>query len=289
MVLVGENLKKIREGKKINLSAVSNSLNISIDFLISIENDDFSKIPGNAYTIGYIRSYSNFLDLDASEIVKLYKNQVFYSDKEVPVKIQKPIQKFNFFPSYQLVSFFAIVSLSLAFYFLFINGKNNHLYYAITPDISENLQYQIEEIELEEALMTLKQNNKESLETKYENLSLEENNLLNTNKNLLNNDNRNLAIAALTTDLDNQDLGNIITIKALEDTWIQLRNNKDEIIHSSLMNINDEYSYSIYDDYNITTGNAGNLIISIDGKVKGKLGKKGEIIETLIITSDFFN
>ena len=41
----------------------------------------------------------NFLDLDASEIVKLYKNQVFYSDKEVPVKIQKPIQKFNFFLS----------------------------------------------------------------------------------------------------------------------------------------------------------------------------------------------
>ena len=28
---------------------------------------------------------------------------------------------------------------------------------------------------------------------------------------------------------------------------------------------------------------------SIDDKVKGKLGKKGEIVETLIITSDFFN
>ena len=55
------------------------------------------------------------------------------------------------------------------------------------------------------------------------------------------------------------------------------------------MNLDDEYTYSIYDNYKITAGNAGNLIISIDGKVKGKLGKKGEIIETLIITSDFFN
>ena len=174
MVLVGANLKKIREGKKINLSEVSKNLNISIQFLESIENDDFSKIPGDAYTIGYVRSYSNFLDLDASEIVELYKKQVLHSNKKVPVKIQKPIQTFNFFPSYQLISFFAVVFVSSAFYFLFINGKNNYLHYAITPDISENLQYQIEEIELEEALMTLKQNKKESLETKYENFSLQD-------------------------------------------------------------------------------------------------------------------
>ena len=55
------------------------------------------------------------------------------------------------------------------------------------------------------------------------------------------------------------------------------------------MSINDEYTYSIYDHYMITTGNAGNLIILINDEVQGKLGKKGEIIEALIITSDFFN
>ena len=40
----------------------------------------------------------------------------------------------------------SIVSLSLAFYFLFIDEKYNFPNYAITPDISENLQYKIEEI-----------------------------------------------------------------------------------------------------------------------------------------------
>ena len=77
-------------------------------------------------------------------------------------------------------------------------------------------------------------------------------------------------------------------IKSLEPTWIQLRNIKDEIIYSSLLKAEDEYSYSINNNYNITTGNAGNLIISIGGVVKGKLGKKGEVIESLIITSDLF-
>ena len=45
----------------------------------------------------------------------------------------------------------------------------------------------------------------------------------------------------------------------------------------------------LLDNYKITAGNAGNLMILINGEVKGKLGKKGEVIEMLIISSDFFN
>ena len=40
-------------------------------------------------------------------------------------------------------------------------------------------------------------------------------------------------------------LDDLVTIKSLNSTWIQLRNAKDEIVYSSLMNLNDEYTYSI--------------------------------------------
>ena len=289
MESVGKILKEVREEKKMSLSAVSKSLHISILFLELIENDDYSKMPGEAYTIGYIRSYSNLLNLDAGEIVKLYKDQVLTFKKVKPIKIQKPFQTFDFFVSYKLISFFSIVSLSLVFYFAFIYEKYNYPNFAITPDISENLQYEIEEIELEKALINLIEEKKESLKIKSENLSLDENNILNDNRYLLNKNNINTAIAALPTAMKEQSLDNLVTIKALDNTWIQLRNSNNEIIYSSLMILNEEYTYSINDNYKITTGNAGNLIISIDGNVKGKLGKKGEIIETLIITSDFFN
>ena len=88
--------------------------------------------------------------------------------------------------------------------------------------------------------------------------------------------------------IDNEITEKFITIKSLEPTWIQLRNSEDEIIYSSLMKLNEEYTYSILDNYMITAGNAGNLIILINGKVQGKLGKKGEVIEKLIISSDLF-
>ena len=58
---------------------------------------------------------------------------------------------------------------------------------------------------------------------------------------------------------------------------------------SSLMYPKDYYSYYISDNYNVTTGNAGNIVVKIDGITAGKLGKKGEVIESFIINSDFEN
>ena len=39
------------------------------------------------------------------------------------------------------------------------------------------------------------------------------------------------------------------------------------------MNQDDEYSYNTADKFNLTAGNAGNIVVLIDGKVKGKAGK----------------
>ena len=71
MELIGGYLKKIRERNHLSLNTVSKNLNLSTYLLQSIENDDFSNLPTGSYTIAYIRSYANFLNLDADEIVQL--------------------------------------------------------------------------------------------------------------------------------------------------------------------------------------------------------------------------
>ena len=55
------------------------------------------------------------------------------------------------------------------------------------------------------------------------------------------------------------------------------------------MNTNDEYSYSIADNFTLTTGNAGNILVLINGNTRGKVGKKGEVIDSIAINSDFNN
>ena len=82
---------------------------------------------------------------------------------------------------------------------------------------------------------------------------------------------------------------NKITLKFIDSTWIQLRDINDDIILSKLMNKNDEYSYYLSENLYLTVGNAGNLIISINDIIKGKAGKSGEVIDSLIIDKNFSN
>ena len=52
---------------------------------------------------------------------------------------------------------------------------------------------------------------------------------------------------------------------------------------------NEEYSYSVADNFALTAGNAGNILVLINGNARGKAGKKGEVIDSLVISSDFSN
>ena len=75
----------------------------------------------------------------------------------------------------------------------------------------------------------------------------------------------------------------------MDDTWVQLRDQNNEIILSQLMNKGDEYSYNIDNKYTITSGNAGHILVMINEKVKGKIGKKGQVVDSLVINKSFNN
>ena len=80
-----------------------------------------------------------------------------------------------------------------------------------------------------------------------------------------------------------------VTLKFLDDAWLQLRDKNDEIILSQLMNKNDEYSYDLDLNYSITSGNAGHIMVLIDQKVRGKIGKKGQVVDSIVVKQDFSN
>lgn len=279
MKLVGEYLKKHRNYQNIDISKISKELNISKYIVESIENNDFSADIGNVYWIGYIRSYAKLLKLNEKELIDQYKVQISFREKQ-NIEISKPIEKFevsNFFLNYKLISVFLIISLSTAFYIMFIDDKDYSLNYAIISDVPENLQSEIEEFEFETVLLDMKAERKIQYVDESKNIKLTTNNKISGSLN-----------ASVPSKNEDEDFKNKILIKSLDSTWIQMRNNEDEIVLNKLLKKNEEYSYFLGDNYSITTGNAGNLIIFIDGEVKGKLGKKGEVIESIIITPDLF-
>lgn len=70
--MAGEILKKRREDLGKDILEISNILKIKSVFLDAIERDAFYELPAAVYTMGYIRCYAKYLDIDAESIIEHY-------------------------------------------------------------------------------------------------------------------------------------------------------------------------------------------------------------------------
>ena len=146
---------------------------------------------------------------------------------------------------------------------------DNNTQTPITPDLPDNFQSQIEEFEVKVALENLDSN---SNKNNKENLFIKEGQV----------------VASIPSE-DNLIKHDLIKLKFVEPTWIQVRDIENKVIISKLMEIQEEYIYQSNNKYTITTGNAGNILVYVNEVLRGKLGKKGEVKDSFFISSEFNN
>ncbi|HXJ00011.1 MAG TPA: helix-turn-helix domain-containing protein [Micropepsaceae bacterium] len=73
---VGQDLRKARQRKGEDLTQIARVLKIRKDYLDALEESNFDAIPGRAYTIGFVRSYAQYLGLDAPGCVERVKVEI---------------------------------------------------------------------------------------------------------------------------------------------------------------------------------------------------------------------
>ena len=283
METVGESFKRARKSQKIDLNTVSQDLKISESLLGDIENNQFPSYINVTFLIGHIRSYAKYLNLDEKLLIENFKIQISFDGNNLNNEMRKPNTPVIQFSFFKTLSFVSIIAISSSFYFLFIPSNDLQPEYAMTPNIPENLESTLEEIEM-----------KLSLEKKLIVDSLDNTSQIIADSSQIIEDKDALissmsVIASLPISNDKNLADKIVTLKFLNPTWVQLRDSKNNVIISKLMSKKDEFSFKISENLNLTTGNAGNIIILVDGVVKGKVGKIGEVIDSLIIDNRFYN
>ena len=68
-------LKKARVARKMTVIEVSKELRIRRDYISAIEEGQLDRLPEQAYTLGFVRSYANLLGLDGLAAVKEYREE----------------------------------------------------------------------------------------------------------------------------------------------------------------------------------------------------------------------
>ena len=257
----GQILLTGRNSKNLSINDIAIELKISKSIIIDLENDNIKNNPDIIFNIGHLRSYSNFLELDSDTIIKKFKDQVSYNINEEK-KNNTPLLENNFFKIEKFFAASIIMVVFTSFYFLFVDQNDNEINFALIPDIPESLEPIVE-----------KANTFDDLS---QSSNIKKSDLINNSS----------AIASIEFD---ENLITVATLKILNPTWIQLRDEENNIVLSKLMDKDEEFSYELKLNYNITAGNAGNILVLIDDEVRGKRGKYGDILDSFVLYKDFTN
>ncbi|MDR1058146.1 MAG: helix-turn-helix domain-containing protein [Treponema sp.] len=95
MESLGNKLKEAREAKGYTFDYVGRETNIAARYLEALEQEDFSKFPGEPYALGFLRNYGEYLGLDVEELLSLYRSLKI---QEQPVPVEALLKSPSFLP-----------------------------------------------------------------------------------------------------------------------------------------------------------------------------------------------
>src|SRR5947209_19683005 len=93
MFEIGSSLRAARMRQELELSQAEHDTRIRAKYLRALEDERFDILPGPAYTKGFLRTYADYLGLDAQQFVDEY-NSRFAPPEEpagaTPERIRRP-------------------------------------------------------------------------------------------------------------------------------------------------------------------------------------------------------
>mgnify|MGYP001430984003 CR=1 FL=1 len=265
---VGNEIKSLRISKKISISKITEELNISTKIIDLIESDQIDNNHDIIFYIGHLRSYCDFLKIDSNKFVERFKTQIAFNRNKLKDKLEKPNFSNHSFKFQKFIPASIALFIFISFYFLFVKEDSDKRQFALIPDLPE---VYIPIVEHADTTM------------------LRDKTIDNSENNKIYDKNFDYTSAIASNKINEENNFDTITIRLLNPTWLQIRDNSNNIILSKLMDKGEEFNYNMSLQYNITAGNAGNILLIINQDVVGKIGKFGEVIDSLIIDNSFKN
>ena len=88
---VGGDLRAARERLGWSLPDVANTLRIRQPYLEAIEEGRLSELPGNAYAVGFVRTYATALGLDPAEISRRFRTEAQEVNRKTELAFPAPV------------------------------------------------------------------------------------------------------------------------------------------------------------------------------------------------------
>lgn len=109
-------LKKARENAHLDLKQLSDLIKIPVKYLKNLEESSYEKLPGKAYTLGFLTKYAKTFNLNKDEVMAQYKKEEPEQTKEEPLPFLR-YPKFLITP--KIITYFLIILVIIFALFYF--------------------------------------------------------------------------------------------------------------------------------------------------------------------------
>ena len=254
---VGEVLQQARQKKHKEIDAIAAQLCIRPRYLEALEMSNYQDFPGQTYALGFLRTYANYLGLDADSLMNQYRVE---RGGVKPEKLEMPIaERQVLFPSLKYILLYvAIVLFVWAFWYLltYSDTSVDALPEAMNEVIAEE---QIVDVSTPAATMEAQVLGASGDEASAPVIDAV----------------HSTSVAEAVS--EHQKAAPLVEVVATDDAWVEIVQD-DELIFSRTMKKGEKYQVpdnaeNIY----LKTGNAGGIEIYVDGQKTKSLGDVGVV------------
>lgn len=239
-----------RKKKNLTLQTAAEDLHINPAYLQAIEEHNLAALPERVYTLGFVRSYAQYLGMPVNETVQTFKDEVLLETQAIPGVFPEPLQDTTV-PTRKIFFFMGLaalvlVSILIAMFF----GKSSSE--AHKKEVPATLT------------MHLPENTPAPLPLSAATPTDVATTALTTPAPVL------TPTAEAPVESDH------ILITFSTPTWVEIKSTSGQIIVNRTFNKNETFRVERQPDLLLFTGNAGAMTLTPAGKEAFPLGKQGK-------------
>lgn len=304
---VGAELRAAREALGQDIDDVSGALKIRANHLDAIENGRFGDLPGQTYAIGFVRTYAKYLGLDAPDVVRRFKDEVVGLEEHPELVFRAPERDARMpFAVVAVVSLLLAVAIYALWFYVIREPEPDPLSaidappsaVAGAPEASETVDtaapseqtaaladtpQPVAPLEDDTASGTAAEPEEDSaVDGVFETTAAGE-------PELVVEDDPGPDVPPQANGPVEEAVASApqaIVIRAVDDSWIEIRADDGEIMFSRVLGAGETYAVPDRSDLSMVTGNAGAIQVTVNGTPVPSLGEEGVVRRDIELTAE---
>lgn len=249
---VGDILRRTRLHYDRTIEDIELALRIKASMVEAIENGQFARLPGRVYTIGFIRTYSEYLGLDGDKMVSLYKSQTGVRPGKVELVFPEATVE-NRFPYAWHTAASLVLAIGVIAIWMSMNGNDRRAVNDI-PEVPAAIASESQQVKAPAT-------------------------------NVASNEKAGPPIPQRTVQATEPAAGAEkkagIILKIVQNSWVEIKDKEGNEVVSRVLKAGDKYFVPSRPDLFMSLGNSGGVKIEIAGEDLPNLGSPGQVLRNV--------